>query len=676
MKPMFWIKNNLRLFLIGVFSFILLCFFLIKNAWISEDAFISFRVVDNFTHGYGLRWNTEERVQVFTHPLWVLLLSALQLCTLELVYTTIIFSFVITLALYLILWKAYGKDIYTWIIILLSTISSVSFLQYSSSGLENPLSNLLILLFALILFRKKTSQETGLKTMRGSSGIFTLSLLSSLLYLSRPDLAIILIPVWLYLAYRNIKNMTFWKKTFLGMIPFLSWSSFSLFYYGFIFPNTKYAKLNTGIPFKFRIDQGFEYLKYIITYETVLSLTIIVALCFGIYSAYILYKNRNVTSVQTTNNYIPLLSLGIFGYILYLINIGGDYMTGRFFTPLLILSLCIIAEFLRTLEPRLKKVILVAMLLVLMLQVVLNRSKPVLYSGIVDVFYFTKESSTIVGAWPKKIPTKPFSWMDDGEEIRKKTLTSNFNEVFIRGNIGVVGFYAGPRASILDPFALGDAFLARLPTQSIYDWRPGHFIRQIPVGYITCKETKNCDTMDKDLFTYYQAINLIISGELTSFERIKTIIKFNLGYYDVARDTYIKTTFERRDFPLSRLANEYNEELGLPSWPQVIARPENLMLHLNDVYSFITPEVIYPSKMHTYLCHLCSHRVLFYKGTQIVWQLDITDAQTTVHPADQFKQIIQLPDHLTLEGFDKITVQSLKKSKSYATDYLLHIIFR
>ena len=36
------------------------------TAWLTEDAFITFRTVDNFINGYGLTWNTGERVQAYT----------------------------------------------------------------------------------------------------------------------------------------------------------------------------------------------------------------------------------------------------------------------------------------------------------------------------------------------------------------------------------------------------------------------------------------------------------------------------------------------------------------------------------------------------------------------------------------------------------------------------------
>ena len=44
------------------------------TAWVTEDAFITFRVIENLLNGYGPRWNIDERVQVFTHPLWMFLL--------------------------------------------------------------------------------------------------------------------------------------------------------------------------------------------------------------------------------------------------------------------------------------------------------------------------------------------------------------------------------------------------------------------------------------------------------------------------------------------------------------------------------------------------------------------------------------------------------------------------
>ncbi len=72
---------------------------MLSRAWFSDDAYFSFRSIDNFVNGYGLTWNVQERVQAFTHPLWVLLLSTFYFFTREIYLTTIVVSLVLSLAL-------------------------------------------------------------------------------------------------------------------------------------------------------------------------------------------------------------------------------------------------------------------------------------------------------------------------------------------------------------------------------------------------------------------------------------------------------------------------------------------------------------------------------------------------------------------------------------------------
>lgn len=48
-------------------------FYIASIGWVSEDAYITFRVIEHYFEGHGLRWNIYERVQAYTHPLWMLL---------------------------------------------------------------------------------------------------------------------------------------------------------------------------------------------------------------------------------------------------------------------------------------------------------------------------------------------------------------------------------------------------------------------------------------------------------------------------------------------------------------------------------------------------------------------------------------------------------------------------
>src|SRR5882762_6634227 len=45
-----------------VFPLTFLLFVIVKDAWLSDDSYITMRVVDNFIRGYGLTWNIDERV--------------------------------------------------------------------------------------------------------------------------------------------------------------------------------------------------------------------------------------------------------------------------------------------------------------------------------------------------------------------------------------------------------------------------------------------------------------------------------------------------------------------------------------------------------------------------------------------------------------------------------------
>ncbi len=48
---------------------------IITRMWVAEDAYITFRYIDNFLHGYGLVYNVGDRVEGFTHPLWLFLVT-------------------------------------------------------------------------------------------------------------------------------------------------------------------------------------------------------------------------------------------------------------------------------------------------------------------------------------------------------------------------------------------------------------------------------------------------------------------------------------------------------------------------------------------------------------------------------------------------------------------------
>ena len=75
----------------------------LASAWVSEDAHITFRAIVNFTNGDGPRWNLDERVQVFTHPLWMMLISLAYSVTREFYFTVTAISLALSVSAYVIL---------------------------------------------------------------------------------------------------------------------------------------------------------------------------------------------------------------------------------------------------------------------------------------------------------------------------------------------------------------------------------------------------------------------------------------------------------------------------------------------------------------------------------------------------------------------------------------------
>ena len=109
---------------------------LIRTAWLAEDAFITFRTIDNFVHGYGLTWNVAERVQAYSNPLWMLLLIPFYSLSGEIVYTAMAVSIAVSAAAVLVLCaRLPGASALLAVCIL---ACSKAFIDYFTSGLEQP----------------------------------------------------------------------------------------------------------------------------------------------------------------------------------------------------------------------------------------------------------------------------------------------------------------------------------------------------------------------------------------------------------------------------------------------------------------------------------------------------------------------------------------------------------
>jgi len=494
--------------------------FLIRNSWASDDAFITLRVVRNLFHGYGLRWNGAERVQVFTHPLWLMVLTPLYVLTRNpfLTLYAACFAFSAT-AVFLLLYKI-SPPSWALPIVTAALLASKSFMDYSSSGLENPLSHLLILLFIWVYL------HYGERTKRQ---FFIFSLIVSLSMLNRLDSLLIFLPAYLLIIWQSRRNFRgALGSMILGFLPIILWEVFSLIYYGFPFPNTYYAKLTTGISQAELYQQGWFYFQNSLNWDRV-TLPVI---ALGVLLSFLQREPKRIS-----------LALGIVLYLGYILSIGGDFMSGRFFSAPFLLSLALILSLPKIQGVKIGPVTsLVATCFILfagftshkppMLVQATERNGATDEHGIADEKLVYFRCCSLLGQWDGNTTIKI---ADDARKAEQEGV-----RLVIRESIGVYGFYTGPDVYIMDKVCLSDPLRARLPVTGA--WRIGHFYRDYPLGYPETIEAGFVNRIrEPHLYEYYDRLMLITRGKLFSTERIKTIVLFNLGAYNHLLDEYMQS---------------------------------------------------------------------------------------------------------------------------------------
>ena len=497
---------------------------ILRSAWVSDDAYITLRTIDNWLHGAGLRWNASERVQAYTHPLWMFALTLVYAVLGNDFAATVALGVLTTLASLLVLRKLASSPGHAVAAILLLACSR-TFVDYATSGLENPLSQLLLACFiAAYVARADVLRST---------------LLSSLIALNRSDAVLLVLPAlahtcWLAIQAQGARRTL--RALLLGASPFLAWEAFSLFYYGSFVPNTALAKLNTGISKLEMLIQGVVYIKDALAWDR--PLLPIVAVGIGL-------------ALATRQLRPTLLAVGTILYLLYVVRIGGDFMQCRFLSLPLFAAVCLLASSDLPLEQPANVAILGAAMALLFVHPNATEAWPVgsmHHDGIADERAYYRETSSFM-MWTRTGRVPRHGWTDVG--IRLRALPRE-ERVLDYGNVGYVGFASGPSVHIVDHYALTDPLLARLPARYDPFWRSGHFERQVPKGYVASVESGRCEMEDHDLCEYYSRLREVVSGDLWSWSRFVAIVALNLGQYDHLID------YERYRYPY-RLELKFEE---------------------------------------------------------------------------------------------------------------------
>ncbi len=612
------------------------------TAWLDDDSHITFRVIENFYNGYGLRWNVIERVQVYTHPLWLLVIGAVYSVTREFFLTVLFLSIVISFSAVVLFILCLANSVGLAALGMAVLLCSKSFVEYSTSGLENPLIFLLLGWFVWIFKRWSGSARD----------LLTLSFITSLVMLTRSDAILLIGPaaVFAYAATRCRKRPLL---VLLGFLPLVTWEIFSLVYYGFFLPNTAYAKLGTGIPRGILLYNGLNYFKNQ-WHSDCLSL---LAIFLCVFTPIVLRRWRYVS-----------FSLGILLYLSYILMIGGDFMLGRFFAAPLFLAVTILG----CMELNLNLLTVCTGIAGASL-LGLAAPNPALFTG------------NDYGTKPLKFQARPTDGVGDERHFyyqgcglrqyeRGKIMPRHEWFTYIGrlfkdspgiqriGADGMIGLGAGPRNYLIDVFAITDPLLARLPMAGTM-FRIGHFRRNVPAGYIATIKTGEDQFLDQNIGTYYRHLSRVIRGPIFSKERWQSIWLLNTGQLSNLIDI---AYYRQHALPeLSVFELEAIKQTGdNRHWVDVIkiSSSQGLRVHLCGEWHYRTLDVsIDPGIPYLFR---------FLKGETLLGETLFTS------PAEkkQFlvRTVIEVPDHVAELGYDEIQVSTRKKGE-YVIGHLIGI---
>ena len=498
------IRNiHIALRVIGVMLFLYVA---LITSWISDDAQITFRQVLNFISGDGIVFNFGERVQAFTHPLWFFLLSGVISLTSEMFVTTSVLSIVIStfaiLTLFLLELNL-RNTVITYISPVLYLIFSFAFCDYMTSGLENPLSYLLLSILLFLLFK-----ETLHKRMQ------FIFLVIALLILNRFDYVVLLLPLITVLIFSYPNKSELFKVLLPGIGLLVAWIIFATIYFGSPLPNTYFAKLNAGYPQSELFEKGINYLV-----SLKFDIASIMIIAMGFFSLF-LYRDLILIS----------LAIGKILYIGYIVYIGGDFMMGRFVSILILLS---IGEILVVMSKSLISINIKNLLSIVLLIVFViigyftasplfsstEHSMRAVYEGINDqrgaYYRFTGLYAKERQQWPK-----PEKFTDTPPEDYR----------VICGLIGATALTDVSNYHI-DPCGLTDPFLSRIPANRHSNWRIGHHLRKIPTEYGLYKIGRISNIPDTELGKLLDDVSNVTQGELFSLDRFVAIWRLFFNSY-------------------------------------------------------------------------------------------------------------------------------------------------
>ncbi|MDX1960472.1 MAG: hypothetical protein SFU98_18020 [Leptospiraceae bacterium] len=460
---------------------------ILDRIWVTEDAYITFKHIENFFAGNGLSFNKTNRIESFTHPLWVFLLILGRIFTGLSTHTVsillgILFSFSMLLYYFFDLTRE-KENLKIFLLPALYTIHQ-GFIDFSTSGLENSLTFFLLTLLLTKIWNKKIPND------------FSVPTLLALLYFVRPEFALVLVYYSVIYAIENFYSENYLLKLFrfilIPAILVIGYHSFRYLYYHEIFPMSYHAKAGSGSDW----NSGFIYLKHTLRYSPFLSQVLVIATIFSLYQLFV----NKLFNFKILRDVIASI---VAGY--YILRMGGDFMAFRLLLPTIFILYFLIHKYIQTrFEFQNKTSILVNLLLLIsLLYYTFTESKvPFEKWKIGDersVYYKDLNQS-----FSSRLKEIKHSWYLEGLKFHRLQSCLGYEPFIVTNSVTNakcaygfgLGYFAtasGTNVSVVDELGFTDK---NVTLQDAKDRRPGH-LKSIDLSYVIDTGNLFCSLNDE-----------------------------------------------------------------------------------------------------------------------------------------------------------------------------------
>jgi arabinofuranosyltransferase len=232
------------------------------------------------------------------------------------------------------------------------------------------------------------------------------------------------------------------------------------------------------------------------------------------------------------------IALGIGLYLCYILYIGGDFMSGRYFSLPFLVAVILLSTF------EIRSISLYGVSLALILGIGLlpfittierrpsygdNRENNLVFIDshrIADERRVYADRTGLLAAVQGNSPKVVYS------QEKWEYVSGYPREVHVVGAMGLNGYRDGPNIHVIDVNGLADPLMARMPLEDTQNFRIGHFHHLIPEGYEETLASGTNMIRDVKIASYYDKLSFVVKGPLWDWDRLIEIWNLNSGKYD------------------------------------------------------------------------------------------------------------------------------------------------